>query len=158
MSQDHYKVLDVPTTATTEEIKKAYKKLALKWHPDRNPDNVEEATEKFKSISEAFEVLGNPENRANYDEIRSGRGGDFRRTNSRTNDFNDSFHRQFTSNPNRAFDMFNAMFAEMNEMHRRHHQEMRGDGGQGGNRGGRGDFMDDPFFNDSFGMNMIYYS
>ena len=49
--------LGVSKTATDEEIKKAYRKLALKWHPDKNQDKKEEATEKFKLICEAYEVL-----------------------------------------------------------------------------------------------------
>ena len=52
--------------ATSSEIKKAYKKLALKWHPDKNPNNKVQAEEKFKEISEAYSVLqGNPNNHNN---------------------------------------------------------------------------------------------
>ena len=47
----YYERLGVEKSATVEEIKKAYKKLAIKWHPDKNPDNKEEATEKFRNIS-----------------------------------------------------------------------------------------------------------
>ncbi|XP_041662990.1 dnaJ homolog subfamily B member 2 isoform X4 [Cheilinus undulatus] len=54
---DYYNVLGVSKTATQEEIKKAYRKLALKWHPDKNPDNKEEAEKKFKELAEAYEVL-----------------------------------------------------------------------------------------------------
>jgi len=49
-----YEALGVPPTADADEIKKAYRKLAMKWHPDKNPDNVDEATEKFKIISGLF--------------------------------------------------------------------------------------------------------
>lgn len=52
--QDYYTTLEVSKTATLEEIKKAYKKLAVKWHPDKNPDNKDEATEKFRTIAEAY--------------------------------------------------------------------------------------------------------
>ncbi|XP_056642484.1 dnaJ homolog subfamily B member 6-B isoform X2 [Diorhabda carinulata] len=65
---DYYRVLEVLKTATTAEIKKAYRKLALKWHPDKNPDNLEEATKKFKEISEAYEVLSDEKKRRVYDE------------------------------------------------------------------------------------------
>ncbi|MEZ6040529.1 MAG: molecular chaperone DnaJ [Planctomycetaceae bacterium] len=62
----YYEVLGVVRTASGEEIKKAYKKLAIKYHPDRNPDN-EEAVAAFKEASEAFEVLSNEDKRARYD-------------------------------------------------------------------------------------------
>lgn len=65
--QDYYKILGVERDATADEIKKAYRKLAVKYHPDRNPDNVKEAEEKFKELSEAFEVLSDPNKRAAYD-------------------------------------------------------------------------------------------
>jgi len=64
---DYYRVLEVTRNASTEDIKKAYRKLALKWHPDKNPDNLEEATKKFKEISEAYEVLSDEKKRRMYD-------------------------------------------------------------------------------------------
>ncbi len=66
MSKDYYSILGVPRNATDEEIKKAYKQLAMKYHPDRNP-NDKEAEERFKEINEAYSVLSNPEKRAQYD-------------------------------------------------------------------------------------------
>jgi len=54
---DYYSVLEVTKTSTAVDIKKAYRKLALKWHPDKNPEKKEEAEKKFKEISEAYEVL-----------------------------------------------------------------------------------------------------
>lgn len=65
---DYYKVLDVSRTATEAEIKKAYKKLALRWHPDKNPDNPEESNKRFKEISEAYEVLSDEKKRRIYDQ------------------------------------------------------------------------------------------
>ncbi len=64
---DYYKVLGIDKTATAADIKKAYRKLARKYHPDTNP-NDEEAKKKFQQINEANEVLSNPENRKKYDE------------------------------------------------------------------------------------------
>ncbi|MDY6861908.1 MAG: J domain-containing protein [Thermodesulfobacteriota bacterium] len=69
-SKDYYKILGVNKKANKEEIKKAYKKLALKYHPDRNPEN-KEAEEKFKEISEAYAVLSDDEKRKQYDHFGS---------------------------------------------------------------------------------------
>lgn len=65
---DYYKVLGVDKNATQDEIKRAYKKLAVKYHPDRNPGD-KEAEEKFKEINEANEVLSDPEKRQKYDQF-----------------------------------------------------------------------------------------
>ncbi|GAA4112484.1 J domain-containing protein [Aquimarina addita] len=64
---DYYKTLEITKNATDNDIKKAYRKLARKYHPDLNP-NDKKAEEKFKEINEAHEVLGNPENRKKYDQ------------------------------------------------------------------------------------------
>ena len=69
MADDYYKVLGVEKSAGTDEIKKAYRKLALKYHPDRNPSDKKRAEEKFKDISEAYAVLSDPEKRKQYDEF-----------------------------------------------------------------------------------------
>ncbi len=66
-SEDFYKLLDVTKNATEEEIKKGYKKAALKWHPDRNQHQKDLATEKFKQLNEAYHVLSDPEKRKIYD-------------------------------------------------------------------------------------------
>ena len=72
--RDYYEVLGVTKTASEDEIKKAYKKLAIKYHPDRNPDN-KEAEEKFKEAAEAYEVLSDPKKKAKYDRFgHSGMG------------------------------------------------------------------------------------
>ena len=63
---DYYKTLGVDKKATAEEIKKAYRKLARRYHPDRNPDD-KQAEERFKEISQAHDVLGDPEKRKQYD-------------------------------------------------------------------------------------------
>jgi DnaJ-class molecular chaperone len=65
--RDYYSVLDVPKNAAQKDIKSAYRKLARKWHPDANPQNAKAAEEKFKEISEAYEVLGDAEKRKKYD-------------------------------------------------------------------------------------------
>ena len=76
---DFYGVLDVPRTASDDEIKKAYRKLAMKYHPDRN-NGAKEAEERFKEITEAYDVLRDPQKRAAYDRygeagLRGGSGG-----------------------------------------------------------------------------------
>jgi len=65
--KNYYKILGVDRKATKKEIKKAYKDGALKWHPDKNPDNVEEAEKKFSEIAEAYEVLSDEELRGKFD-------------------------------------------------------------------------------------------
>lgn len=66
--KDYYKILGVERTASADEIKKAYKKVAIKYHPDRNPGN-KEAEEKFKMAAEAYDVLRDPDKRARYDQF-----------------------------------------------------------------------------------------
>ncbi|XP_035726512.1 dnaJ homolog subfamily B member 6-like isoform X2 [Vespa mandarinia] len=65
---DYYRILEVQRTATSNDIKKAYRKLALKWHPDKNPENLDEANKRFKEISEAYEVLIDEKKRRVYDQ------------------------------------------------------------------------------------------
>ena len=65
--EDYYAILGIKKDATEAEIKKAYRKLALKWHPDKNPNNREEAEEKFKKINEAYSVLSDKNKRNQYD-------------------------------------------------------------------------------------------
>ncbi len=72
--RDYYEVLGVSKSASADEIKKAYRKLAMKYHPDRNPDN-KEAEDKFKEAAEAYEILSNPEKRTQYDQF--GHSGPF---------------------------------------------------------------------------------
>ncbi|EWC87532.1 hypothetical protein PFNF54_03656 [Plasmodium falciparum NF54] len=64
---NYYEVLGVPQDADLTVIKKSYRTLAMKWHPDKNPNNKAEATERFKQISEAYEVLSDPKRRRKYD-------------------------------------------------------------------------------------------
>jgi molecular chaperone DnaJ len=65
--RDYYEVLGVSRTAAVEEIKSAYRKSALKWHPDRNPDNKSEAETRFRECTEAYSVLSDPQKRQVYD-------------------------------------------------------------------------------------------
>ena len=65
--KDYYEILGVSKDATPEEIRKAYKKLAIKWHPDKHVDDKKEAEEKFKEIAGAYSVLSDPEKKREYD-------------------------------------------------------------------------------------------
>lgn len=73
----HYEVLNVERDASAEDLKKAYRKLALKWHPDKNPDNIDECTAQFRIVQQAYDVLTDPQERAWYDKHREAilRGG-----------------------------------------------------------------------------------
>ena len=65
--QDFYAVLDVTREASAEQIKSAYRKAAMKWHPDRNPENKHEAELNFRAAAEAYSVLSDPQKRSIYD-------------------------------------------------------------------------------------------
>lgn len=89
LDRDYYAILGVHPEATEEEIRKAYRRLALQWHPDRNPGDPR-AGERFKEISEAYGVLMDPAKRRDYDAARrGGAAGDFRA--SREDIFRDLF-------------------------------------------------------------------
>ena len=100
--RDYYEVLGVSKSASADELKKAYRKLAMQYHPDRNPDN-KEATDKFKEVCEAYEVLSDTDKRHRYDQyghdgMKSafGPGGfDFGRDFTHTGDFQDLFENIF---------------------------------------------------------------
>ncbi|AHH10848.1 J domain-containing protein [Borrelia coriaceae] len=104
MSKDYYNILGIHKNATTEEIKKAYKKLAIKYHPDKNKDN-KLAEEKFKEINEAYEILSSPQKKANYD--------NFGNTNFNNNFNTETFSKGFKStgfNHFESFDLFSEIF------------------------------------------------
>jgi len=77
MARDYYQILEVPRNASDDEIKKAYRKLAMQYHPDRNPGKEKWANEKFKEMNEAYGILGDPQKRRQYDRFgRIGEVGD----------------------------------------------------------------------------------
>jgi len=99
--KDPYAVLGVAKDASAEEIKKAYKKLSLKWHPDKCPGNKEEANAKFLEIGEAYAILSDQESRRAHDRERSGPPP---RSSQRFSERS-------------AFDLFDQMFADMQSHH-----------------------------------------
>ncbi|XP_042491551.1 dnaJ homolog subfamily B member 1-like [Macadamia integrifolia] len=146
MGVDYYKVLQVDRSAKEDDLKKAYRKLAMKWHPDKNPKNKKEAEAKFKQISEAYDVLSDPQKRAVYDQYGEeglkgqvpppGAGGF-----SGMSDAGGGGPTMFSFNPRSADDIFSEFFGVTSPF-----------GGMGdmGGRGGiptfaRGGFGDDLF-------------
>jgi len=118
--KDYYKILGVDRKASLEEIKKAYRKLAMKYHPDRNPNN-KEAEKKFKEITEAYEVLGDLENKKKYDMMGSGwsNGQTFKPSNewASTFDFDlKDFMKDFGKSKTSDFsDFFDTIFGDKNK-------------------------------------------
>lgn len=112
MGVDYYKVLQIDRNAKDDDLKKAYRKLAMKWHPDKNPNNKKDAEAKFKTISEAYDVLSDPQKRAVYDQYGEeglkgqmpppGAGG--------FSDVGDGGPTMFRFNPRSADDIFSEFF------------------------------------------------
>ncbi|XP_076018510.1 dnaJ homolog subfamily B member 6-like [Genypterus blacodes] len=126
---DYYQVLGVRRDVPAEDIKKAYRKLALRWHPDKNPENKDEAEGKFKELSEAYEVLSDVNKRSLYD--RYGKEGLTAANGGRSNHYHNGnhFNEPFTfRNPE---DVFREFF---------------------GGRDPFADFFGDPFGDDPFGQ------
>mmetsp|Transcript_38369 Transcript_38369/g.98778 ORF Transcript_38369/g.98778 Transcript_38369/m.98778 type:complete len:230 (-) Transcript_38369:6-695(-) len=111
--QSYYEILEVSKTASQADIKKAYRKAALKWHPDKNPDNKEEAEKKFQEVAEAYEVLSDEEKRKQYDTFGSaggassggGYGSNFRAG-------ADAFRTHFKTHFRKADDIFKEAFGD----------------------------------------------
>lgn len=111
---DYYKVLGVDEKASQDDIKKAYRKLAVKYHPDKHPDNKKEAEERFKKISEAYYVLGDKKRREEYEAARKG-GFEGQFAGAQGFDFND-FIRQARAGggPKRGrYSVFSGMFDDL---------------------------------------------
>jgi molecular chaperone DnaJ len=104
--RDYYEILGVTKASTQEEIKKAYRKVAIQFHPDKNPDN-KEAEEKFKEAAEAYEILSNAEKRANYDRFGHARGnGGFSGQNMNMDDIFSQFGDIFGGGGSSPFESF----------------------------------------------------
>ena len=131
--RDYYEILGVPKNSSVDNIKKAYRKLALKYHPDRNKGN-KEAEEKFKEISEAYEVLSDDYKRRQYDQfghdgLKStfGRGGfNFARDFSHISDLEDIFGDFFGGGTGSAGSVFDEFFGRPAGRHDRASRPVRG--------------------------------
>jgi DnaJ homolog subfamily B member 6 len=126
---NYYEILGVGNDAASSDIKKAYKKLAVRWHPDKNPDNQEEASSKFKMIAEAYETLRDATSRREYDlsllsphsdhgdvGVRGTRSGFSSARNSR-------MRNRGNFSEARPFDIFDAFFADFEDFHRGFQEE-----------------------------------
>lgn len=112
---DYYKILEIDKTATQDQIKKAYRRLARRYHPDMNP-NDKSAEHKFKEVNEAHEVLSNPETRAKYDQFGKNwqQGEEYEKSNRNRyeRDFASSFG-GFTDTNFEGAEMFSDLFKDM---------------------------------------------
>ena len=130
---DYYTILDLKKDCNTEDIKKSYKKLAFKWHPDRNNFDKEQCEKKFKEISEAYSVLSNPKSREKYDNKL---------------DYSSTIKDNF----NDPFDLFDSIFDRNNDKFFKNNSE---------NFFGKGfnnSFFDNNFQNDFFTNNKSFMS
>jgi len=138
MARDYYEVLGVKRSATDAEIKKAYRRLAMKYHPDRNPGKEKEATEKFKEINEAYGVLGDAEKRQQFDQFGTiGNVGDIFGSNNTRATF-EGVVRDF-GGLGLGFDFLDNIFGEAlrGKGYRVSFGNLGQTGGGGGRRGGR---------------------
>jgi len=111
--QDFYKILGVERNASDAEIKKRYRILAMKWHPDRNADNIEAAEAQFKLVKEAYEILSDPKKRAAYDHFgHAGVNGGTGSSNSDFRDYAEDIFKDTTPNNTVSDTFFNRALAQ----------------------------------------------
>eukprot|EP00747_Dinoflagellata_sp_TGD_P170151 gnl/TRDRNA2_/TRDRNA2_200997_c0_seq1.p1 gnl/TRDRNA2_/TRDRNA2_200997_c0~~gnl/TRDRNA2_/TRDRNA2_200997_c0_seq1.p1 ORF type:complete len:275 (+),score=74.76 gnl/TRDRNA2_/TRDRNA2_200997_c0_seq1:67-891(+) len=154
---EYYDVLGVDKNASEDQIKKAYRKAALKWHPDKNPDDKERAEQMFKAVAEAYEVLSDPQKRSLYD--RGGKaalsGGFAGGGGGGGGPGGPGFHHFRGTDAFSVFEQFfggRDPFADFDEMFQ--HPGMRGSRRGGGGRDPFGSMFDDDFFRQGFGQGM----
>ncbi|XP_014275412.3 dnaJ homolog subfamily B member 6-B isoform X5 [Halyomorpha halys] len=145
---DYYKILEVNKGSSNADIKKAYRRLALKWHPDKNPDNADEANKRFKEISEAYEVLSDEKKRRVYDQYgREGLNERRGRTRHYQDEDMDYFGFPFTfRDPEEVFREFfgGSPFADLFTAHKYDKKGLKG-GRRGHRTGGHQDTLSSIF-------------
>lgn len=113
MGKDYYSILGISKDADDNQIKKAYKKLAMKYHPDRNINNQEKSAEKFKEVSEAYEVLSDPEKRKIFDQFgEEGLKGGIPNAGGGFNFGGNGGTKFYSFNPSNAEDIFSQFFSQ----------------------------------------------
>ncbi|CAI7873218.1 unnamed protein product [Closterium sp. NIES-54] len=138
MGVDYYDLLEVQKSASDDDLKKAYRKLAMKWHPDKNPDNKKAAEAKFKQISEAYEVLSDPEKRQIYDQYgEEGLKGQAAPGGGSYSSHGGHSHGNFRFNPRSAEDIFAEVFGGHSPFGGAYGPGFGGMGGMGGMPSGR---------------------
>ena len=109
---NYYEILEITENADVSQIKKKYRKLAMKYHPDKNSGN-EEAVKKFREITQAYEILGNEKKRKEYDYKRKNENNKIKKTKNVKNKFsgnNFSFGKEFFKNSKEMKKMFESNF------------------------------------------------
>eukprot|EP00931_Biecheleriopsis_adriatica_P048042 TRINITY_DN27741_c0_g1_i1.p1 TRINITY_DN27741_c0_g1~~TRINITY_DN27741_c0_g1_i1.p1 ORF type:complete len:225 (+),score=73.78 TRINITY_DN27741_c0_g1_i1:92-766(+) len=145
-SEDYYEILGISRTASTDEVKKGYRKLALRWHPDKNLNDRENAERMFKRVAEAYEVLSNAEKRSVYD--RLGKEGLEQDDDDGDDESNDG-HGEASQGARDAFSVFNEFFGGQDPFAEMDTLFGEGFGSEGFSKG-----FEDDFFTQSFGTGL----
>ena len=115
----HYDVLEVERNASADDLKRAYRKLALQYHPDKNPTSIEESTEKFRAVQQAYEILSDPKERAFYDKHREAilKGGEDMVSNELDvmKYFDPAVYKGFNSDPEGFYAVYSWVFRKVYE-------------------------------------------
>ena len=162
MAENFYSVLGVTPTASETDIRKAYRQLAMKWHPDKNPQNLEAATEKFKKIAEAYEVLCDVGRRTEYDTLQATGRSQFNQYDRTPSNAAFFVHRGGDFSGRRAHDIFDQFFSTFRDdffegQFPQHRMQQRDDRRQNGfQQSNHFSNFGSPFGGDPFGRNGFF--